>query len=315
MPWNRRLGRLDSLSWVVFAIVLVIAARLFYLQVLRYPHYRALQSRQVVSRQEVPARRGRILDRHGRPLAFDIVGYDVSVVKKRLRPADVAVLAEILDEKTPAVRAALERGGRFVTLRRGMTLTPAGARRLGTLPGVCLQQRTFRQYAFGTMAAQVLGFPDAAGHGVEGIEKTFDADLRGEPGEVVLLEDEDGDPIGQRSRREPVDGADVVLTLDADLQMIADAELRQAVERCGARGGAVLIVEPRSNEILACASAPAPASRDDAYDPDVWRNRAVSDLFEPGSTLKPLTAAAALRRGIVGFDTHIYAERGAMRFG
>jgi cell division protein FtsI/penicillin-binding protein 2 len=85
----RRVSRLDVVSWGVLFAVLVIGARLFYLQVIRYPHYRAQQGRQVVSEQPVPARRGRILDRHGRTLAFDVVGYDVSVVKKRFRPTDL----------------------------------------------------------------------------------------------------------------------------------------------------------------------------------------------------------------------------------
>lgn len=308
-------GRLDIVAAGVLAIFFLLGVRLFYVQVLRYPHYRKAQSRQVVRAQPVPSRRGRILDRNGRPLAFDIVGYDVSVVKKRLRPEDVEVLAEAISEPANAVRARLGRTGRFVTLRRGMTLTPAGVRRLSALPGVCVEKKSFRQYPFGTLAAQALGFVDGEGEGRDGVEKTFDRYLRGTPGEMVVLKDEDGDPLAMRSRREPIDGQDLVLTLDIDLQMIVDAELRRAVSKMGARGGSVLLLEPHSGEILACASAPAPAERNGEYDPAVWRNRAVTDLFEPGSTLKPLTAAAALRRGIVSPNTILYAERASMSFG
>jgi cell division protein FtsI (penicillin-binding protein 3) len=311
----RGASRIDQLSLLVFCITLLVGARLFYLQVLRYPHYRSLQSRQVVTKQPVPARRGRILDRHGRPLAFDIVGWNVSVVKKRFRAADLAVLGETLRESPQSLRAKLAAGQRFVTVRRGVTLTPAGVRRLSALPGVCLEKRSYRQYPFGTLAAQALGFTDAGGSGREGVEKTYDSVLSGRPGEVVLLKDEDGDPLALRSRRQPVDGADLQLTLDIDLQMIVDAELRRSVQRYGARGGCVLVLDPHAGEILAVASAPSPPDRDAAYDPASWRNRAVSDLFEPGSTLKPLTAAAALRRGIVNTNTILYAERGAMSFG
>ncbi len=131
----------------------------------------------------------------------------------------------------------------------------------------------------------------------------------------MLLRDEDGAPIAIRSSREPIDGADVVLALDVDVQRIVDDELQSAVLETGARGGSVLVLDPYSGAILACSNAPSPAKRDAKYDPDVWRNRAVYDLFEPGSTLKPITAAAALRRGLVTPSTHIYAERGSKRFG
>ena len=311
----RGASRLDQISFLVFAITLLVGVRLFYLQILRYPHYRSLQARQVVTRQPVPARRGNVLDRHGRPLAFDIVGWDVSVVKKRFRHSDLDVLGETLREAPRSLQAKLERGNRYVTVRRGVTLTPAGVRRLSALPGVCLEKRSYRQYPFGTLAAQALGFTDAGGVGREGVEKTYDAVLSGSPGEVVLLKDEDGDPLALRARRAPVDGADLQLTIDIDLQMIVDAELRRSVARYHARGGSVVLIDPHAGEILAVASAPAPPDRDAAYEPATWRNRAVSDVFEPGSTLKPLTAVAALRRGVVNSNTVLYAERGAMSFG
>lgn len=310
-----KVNRIDALAWVVFGIMVVIGLRLFYVQVIRYPHYRALQSRQVVDRRDIPARRGRILDRHGRPLAFDIAGYDVSVVKKRLRDKDLPILAELLGEATRDVQRQLGAGERFVTLRRGTTLSPEAVRRLSTLPGVCVEKRTYRQYPYGTLAAQAIGFTDQSGAGAEGIEKAFDEVLRGTPGTLVLLEDEDGEPIGLRSKREPVDGADVHLTIDADLQMIADAELQRAGRDYGARGGCVLLLDPHDGDVLACASYPVPASRQAAYAAEAWRNRSVTDLFEPGSTLKPLTAAAALRHEVVSARTRIFAERGAMRFG
>lgn len=312
---GKRANRIDALAWIVFGIMVVIGLRLFYLQVIRYPHYRALQSRQVVDRREIPARRGRILDRHGRPLAFDIAGYDVSVVKKRLRNKDVPVLAELLGESTPELQQRLRSGERFVTLRRGTALSSEAVRRLCTVPGVCVEKRTYRQYPYGTLAAQTIGFTDQSGAGAEGIEKAFDAVLRGEPGQLVLFEDEVGEPIGLRSKQEPVDGADVHLTIDADLQMIADAELQRAGREYGLRGGCILLLDPHTGDVLASASYPVPTSRQGPYVADTWRNRGVTDLFEPGSTLKPLTAAAALRREVVSINTRIYAERGAMRFG
>ncbi|MFQ5599853.1 MAG: penicillin-binding transpeptidase domain-containing protein [Candidatus Krumholzibacteriia bacterium] len=315
MPRGLRLVRIEQIAALVLGLVLLLTARLFHLQIVRFHAYRQQQIRQVDVRREVPARRGRILDRQGRPLAFDVVAYDVSVLKNRLRRADLPVLSGALGMETARIGAALRAGGRFVPLVHGVTLSAAAVKCLRTLPGVCLDRRSFRKYPYGALAAQYLGFTDAGGRGVEGVEKTFDEVLRGTPGEVVLLRDENGQPIGHRSGRDPVDGMDVVLALDVDLQRIADDELQGAMHATAARGGSVLLLDPHTGDVLACASAPLPDQRGGAYVPDEWRNRAVYDLFEPGSTLKPITAIAALRQGTADLGTYIYAERGAKRFG
>jgi cell division protein FtsI/penicillin-binding protein 2 len=131
---------------------------------------------------------------------------------------------------------------------------------------------------------------------------------------MTVLRDEAGQPLGRQEESPPVDGLDVVLTLDIDLQRIADSELSRAVEHTHAAGGSVVIFDPYTGDLLACANAPGPASRDQAYEPDIWRNRAVHDLFEPGSTLKPITATAALRHKVASFNTWVYAERGKRHF-
>ncbi len=315
MPRRLRLGRIEQIAALVLALFLLLAARLFFIQVVRHHEYRGKQMRQVDSKRSIPARRGRILDRKGRVLAFDVVAYDVSVFKSRVRRADLDALSGALGRSRRELQQALRAGERFVTLGRQVTLSRAAAKRLASLPGVCLDRRSFRQYPFGTLAAQYLGFTDVQGRGVEGIEKSFDETLRGTPGEKVFLRDENGAPLAMRSARDPQDGADLVLALDLDVQRIVDDELQRAVAETGARGGSVLVLEPQSGAILACANAPAPAQRDGEYEPALWRNRAVYDLFEPGSTLKPVTAAAAMRRGVVTPATYIYAERGAARFG
>jgi cell division protein FtsI/penicillin-binding protein 2 len=315
MPRGLRLGRIEQIAALVLGLFLLIAARLFVIQVLRHHEYRSHQIRQVDSKRDVPARRGRILDRNGHVLAFDVVAYDVSILKSRVRRRDLDAVAAALGRSRDEIVRALRDGGRFVTLAHRVTLSRLTAKRLASIPGVCLKVRSFRQYPFGTLAAQYIGFTDVQGRGVEGIEKAFDVALRGTPGQTILLRDENGAPIATRSSRDPEDGADVVLALDVDVQRIVDDELQRAVAETGAHGGSILVLDPYTGAILACASAPAPARRGIDYDPDVWRNRAVYDLFEPGSTLKPITVAAAIRRGIVTPATRIYAERGAKRFG
>jgi len=315
MPRKLRLLRIEHVAVVVMGLFVVLALRLVDLQVIRHAQFRARQLRQVDARLQVPARRGRILDREGRVLAFDVLAYDISVVKRRVRSKDLDILAEAAGMKKRALKAALRGADKFVVLRRQATLSPEAARRLASLPGVCLERRTYRQYPFGTLGAQVIGFVDQEGNGAEGVEKAYDDVLRGTPGEVVQLRDEDGEAIGTLSARDPIDGDDLVLALDLDLQRIADDELQRALGETGSRGGSVLILDPATGDILASASAPLPARRDGAYVAATWRNRAVYDLFEPGSTLKPVTAIAGLRRGVITPTTYLYAERGVHSFG
>jgi cell division protein FtsI/penicillin-binding protein 2 len=268
----------------------------------------------VQRQQEVPARRGRLLDRDGRTLAFDIEAWDVSVRRQHVRRADLSLVAAALKASPQGVQQQLQRGDSYVTLAREVSLSPDAVRRLSSLPGVCLDRRNARTYPYGALALQYLGLTNQEGHGVAGIEKAFDAALRGTPGLVTLLRDEGGQPIGRQEQRDPVDGLDVVLSIDIDLQRIADSELQRAIERTGASGGSVLIFEPHTGDLLACANGPGPANRQAEYVPDEWRNRAVYDLFEPGSTLKPITAMAALRHKVANFDTYVYAERGKRHF-
>jgi cell division protein FtsI (penicillin-binding protein 3) len=315
MPRGLRLVRIQQIAAIVLGCFVLLGARLFHLQILCGSRYRQQQSRQVVDHQEVPGRRGRILDRNGRVLAFDVVAFDVSVLKRQVRAQDLELLARALGKSKRDLQLSLRGNERYVTLGRQVTLSPQLVHRLGSLPGVCLTRRSFRVYPFGTLAGPYLGFTAADGHGAEGVEKAFDAALRGTPGEVVLLRDEDGAPVGQVSCREPVDGADIALAMDADLQRIADDELQRAIDESGARGGSVLILDPHTADLLACSSAPGPATRGGDYEPSCWRNRAVYDLFEPGSTLKPVTVVAALRSGVARPNTWIYAEHGSKNFG
>ena len=202
MPRGLRLVRIQQIAAIVFACFLLLGGRLFHLQILCGSRYRQQQSRQVVAHQEVPGRRGRILDRNGRVLAFDVVAFDVSVLKQRVRPQDLELLARALGKSKRDLQLSLRANERYVTLGRQVSLSPLLVRRLGSLPGVCLTRRSFRVYPFGTLAAPYLGFTAADGRGAEGVEKAFDTVLRGTPGEVVLLRDEDGDPVAQVSCRE-----------------------------------------------------------------------------------------------------------------
>ena len=314
MPQKMRMRRLQGVALLIVVLQAVLVGRLFYLQVLHHREYRDKSIRQVQRQQEVPARRGRLLDRNGKTLAFDIEAWDISVRRQQIRKSDLPFVAAAINRTYEAVRQQLSQGDSYVTLAREVSLSPDAVRRLSSLPGVCLDRRNARNYPYGALALQYLGSTNQDGQGAAGIEMAFDTVLSGTPGRVTLLRDESGEAIGRQEESEPIDGLDVVLALDIDLQRIADSELQRAMLRTGATGGSVRIFDPHTADLLACANGPGPANRQEEYSPERWRNRAVYDLFEPGSTLKPITAMAALRHKVANFNTYIYAERGKRYF-
>jgi cell division protein FtsI (penicillin-binding protein 3) len=159
-----------------------------------------------------------------------------------------------------------------------------------------------RRYPSGTVAAQVLGFVDIEGHGQAGIEQQYDGLLRGHPGKIQLERDPQGRaiPQGRRSLEPAEPGTDLVLTIDQHLQYVTEQALYRAVRQHKAKAGSVVVMSPRSGEILAMANMPTfDPNRIAASKPEGRKNRAIADVFEPGSTNKTITAAAALQHGIV----------------
>ena len=159
-----------------------------------------------------------------------------------------------------------------------------------------------RRYPSGTVAAQVLGFVDIDGHGQAGIEQQYDGLLRGHPGKIQLERDPQGRaiPQGRRSLEPAEPGTDLVLTIDQHLQYVTEQALYRAVREHKAKAGSVVVMSPRSGEVLAMANVPTfDPNRIAASKPEARKNRAIADVFEPGSTNKTITAAAALQHGVV----------------
>jgi len=217
MPRQMRLRRLQGVAIIIVLLQAVLFGRLFYLQVLHHGEYRDRCLRQVQRQQEVPARRGRLLDRNGKILAFDIEAWDVSVRTSHVRRAGHGYLAAVTGLKRDELRQRLRKRNSYITLAREVSLSPEAVRRLSTMPGVCLDRHNARTYPYGTLAMQYLGFTDKEGAGVSGIEKSYDDKLRGTPGRATILRDESGNTIGRQEESKPVDGLDVVLSLDIDL--------------------------------------------------------------------------------------------------
>ena len=224
-----------------------------------------------------------------------------------------AALCGALDDCTPEQRDRIaERLGRrnaFAYVKR--RATPDEARRVAELglSGVGFLTENRRYYPNGTLAAHLLGYVGVDNQGLSGIESTLDSEISGDTGQVLVQTDARRQAFS-RIERPPTGGATIELTIDAQLQHIVERELRAGIEAHNADAGAIVMLDPRNGDILALASEPTfnPNAFSDAT-PEQRRNRAVQDLFEPGSTFKVVTASAALEERVVDRDDVVRRER------
>jgi cell division protein FtsI (penicillin-binding protein 3) len=298
---RRRLLVLLILSLLAF---LAISGRLVVLQVLDAGSLDQAAARQRLMVVDLPAIRGRIFDRNLNDLALSVparaIWADPHLVKDKKRTAARLARALGIPRKTLAERLASR--GRFVYLARRMPKTRGDVVQRMSLPGVFVEVDVARRYPAGPVAAHVLGFVDVEGHGQAGIEQQYDGLLRGQAGKIQLERDPQGRviPQGRRNLEPAVPGTDLVLTLDQHLQYVTEQALARAVGQHKARAGSVVVMVPRTGEILAMANMPSfDPNRIAASKPEARKNRAIADMFEPGSTNKTITAAAALQHGVV----------------
>jgi cell division protein FtsI (penicillin-binding protein 3) len=298
---RRRLLALLILSVLAFG---AISGRLIVLQVFDAGSLDQAAARQRLTVIQLPAMRGRIFDRNLNDLAISIparsVWADPHLVKNKRHT--VAKLAGVLGLSRKQVAQRLASKGHFVYLIRRIPKARGDMVERLNLPGVFVEEAVARRYPSGTVAAQVLGFVDVEGHGQAGIEQHYDGLLRGQPGRIQLERDPQGRPIpqGRRSLEPAEPGTDLVLTIDQHLQYVTEQVLHRAVRQHKARAGSVVVLSPRTGEVLAMANMPTfDPNRIAASKPEARRNRAIADMFEPGSTNKTITAAAALQHGLV----------------
>ncbi|HEV3504699.1 MAG TPA: penicillin-binding protein 2, partial [Actinomycetes bacterium] len=298
---RRRLLALLVLSVLAF---LAISGRLIVLQVLDAGSLDQAAARQRLTVIDLPATRGRIFDRNLNDLALSVparaVWADPRLVEDKPRTA--ARLARTLGVKKATLAERLASKGRFVYLARRIPKVRGDIVQRMNLPGVFVEVDVARRYPSGTVAAQVLGFVDIDGHGQAGIEQQYDGLLRGHPGKIQLERDPQGRaiPQGRRSLEPAEPGTDLVLTIDQHLQYVTEQALHRAVRDHKAKAGSVVVMSPRTGEVLAMANVPTfDPNRIARSKPEARKNRAIADVFEPGSTNKTITAAAALQHGIV----------------
>ena len=291
-----------------------LTARLAWLQLIRGPELATLAERQYSRTVVLQAQRGPIVDRNGASLATSTPAESLFAQPRALGdPVRVAGrLAPILRVPENELHAQLTSARAFVWLRR--RLPPAVANEVRALrePGLGFLPEPLRLYPNRELAAHVLGFEGVDG-GLEGVERSWNELLAGTPGKAIVGRDALGrEVVTQHVLVAPAAGQGVMLTLDKTIQYIAEREIDAAYRRTQARAAMVVVMDPRTGDVLAIAVRPTfnPNAFLDVPSRDVWRNRVVTDPFEPGSTFKVILAAAALEEGVVRPDDRIWAENG-----
>jgi cell division protein FtsI (penicillin-binding protein 3) len=307
---------------VIACWVAGLEARLVQLQVFLHDEYSAIAEAQQLSIINIAAPRGDITDREGRLLAYSVEAEAIMAVPHLIADARETVTALCLalgdctaSERTDLIKR-LSRDGRYVSVRRARALTTPQAQRVRDLKleGINLEADVRRYYPGSQIAAHVIGYTGQDDVGLAGIEHTYDTQLRGQPGRGTALVDGRRDRLATRVVREPVAGASLELTIDADLQHVVERELAAGVKANRARAGTAVVMNPMTGEILALANYPTYDPNDyGSYSQQARRNRAVQDVYEPGSTFKIVTASAAIQDGVIAPDDLIDTSPGSLK--
>jgi cell division protein FtsI (penicillin-binding protein 3) len=300
-------------------LFVVLLARSLYLQWVENDFLQGQGAARFSREIEVPAHRGRIVDRHGEALAISTPVKSLWVFRDKVdaSPEQLRKLARVLDTTPQQLAARFKGDGEFTFVAR--QLAPETAERaleLG-INGLNEQNEYRRYYPGGEVTAQVIGFTGDKDAGQEGLELAQQTWLGGSVGSRRVIINRRGEIVEDVAAiRAPQAGRDLALSIDSRLQYLAFRELASAIERNKAKAGGLVIVDARSGEILALANWPTyNPNRRDKIAREKMRNRALTDTFEPGSTMKPFTIAAAIEAGKVRPDSVIHTEAGELTIG
>lgn len=298
--------------------------RLIHLQVVKHDEFAAMAAEKHTLKQTIHARRGLIFDRHGELLASNLpvrtITADGTHIKKPRQIAEVA--AGPLEMSVDELEKKLSTDRKYIVLRRGMP--EEAARALLTdlqskgLRGLYSEPDAVRTYPNGQMLGHVLGFLDHEGTGIQGVESAMESRLRGRDGYRYIERDRTGREIMlYRGQEQPAeDGLNVRLTIDMGLQAIVEEEIESAYNDLKPTSAVAVMLDPHTGEILALANRPTFDPNDQGASPeDHKRNRAVTDMVEPGSTFKIVVAAGALNEGKVDERSMIFCENGRFHYG
>ncbi len=301
---------------LIVAVVAIFLVRLFYLQVIRHDYYKNTALSGQFKQYEVPAKRGVIEAYNGServPIVLNEVKYTLfadPVYVKDKREAAEKVQA-IVGGKTEDIEKSLEADSRYVVLAKKLGKDEKEKIDKLEIKGIGTREQSYRTYPQGQMAASLLGFVNDEGEGKYGIEQALDKSLRGSPGQLKAITDARGVPLVSNKDNvvdDPEDGKRVVLTIDMSMQQQLEEVLKTGLENAKSGSGSVFVMEVNTGAVKAMANYPTynPAEFFKVEDGNVFNNTNVSDAYEVGSVMKPLTMAAALNTGSIQANSTFY---------
>lgn len=314
--------------FVVATLMIFLVGRLVYLMVWGSVYY-GEKAQDIHERERsIKAARGNIYDRNGVMLASNRTVCTISVIHSQIEDAEqvIAALSDALDMDEQEVRKRVEKVSSIERIKSNVDIETGDKIRDMGLAGVKVDEDYKRYYPYGSLASKVLGFTGGDNQGIVGLEVKYDELLQGEPGKILTLTDARGieiEGVGE-SRQEPVDGNDLYLTLDYNIQMYATQAAEKVMEQKDADSVEIIVMNPSNGEVYAMVNVPEfdlnnPFELTEDYEPEegvstndalntMWRNKCLNDTYEPGSIFKIVTASAALEEGVVSVDDTFYCH-------
>lgn len=297
--------------------LLVVAARLAIVQVFSHGQYEKIAKGQMENRLVLPAQRGNILDRNGQVLATDLIYYSLAVRPQLLAnpEANARKIADLIQQSRNSVLQKVRTNKPFVYLAHRLTPETAEKIRALKLQGVILEKKFSRYYPYGQSGAHLLGYCDFDNHAKAGLEMGYDEFLKGTPGWSIYLRDALGNqfPNLDFPASQPVNGMHIETTIDVVYQGILEEEVKKAVEAHQAGSGSAILMNPLSGEVLGMANYPGYNPNEyNRYSMERYLNRAITDLYEPGSTFKMISLALCVEQLHLNMQNEvIFCENGS----
>jgi cell division protein FtsI (penicillin-binding protein 3) len=305
-----------AIAFFTFAI-----ARLFYIQFFRSSYLEEIAEKQHNYLIELEPRRGTIYDRNLKPQAVNLPCDSVFASPIEMREEDkegiIRQIGPVIKQDYAFLKNRLSRHKSFVWLSRKAPQEQTDELRKLAIKGIGFVKESKRCYPNSYLASQIIGFAGLDNTGLEGLELYYDKYLKGKSGQALVLRDARATTLDIYGKREmPEDGCDVILTIDEMIQYIAERELGKVFTASRAKGGTIVVMDPKTGQILAMASRPTfDSNQYRGVNSEQARNRAITDMFEPGSVFKIVTASAVLQEGKVSEQNRFFCENGEYHYG
>jgi len=318
MSTNRLLVIIGGMT--IFLLVLI--TRLVFVQVVKADDYKYFANKQQNGMEPIPASRGSIFDRNGTILVYsrDEVSFDVDpkLARKFKKDSLIAkVLADSLGYRYSDLKGKIDSAKRTFTILRGIDAKRANKLKNFVADGLVFKEDPARVYEYKALASHITGFVNYEGKGTDGIESSFETDLKGKEGSRFVLKDGLGNVMSvlEENYKDAVAGRNIVLTIDRGIQAALEAELMEGAKTAKAENATGIVMDPNTGEILALANYPSyePGNYSDFSD-EVRRNKAISDVYEPGSTFKGIAMAGILDKKLATPSTVVNTENGRYSF-